>query len=97
MAWKIDGITPIEKTDREYLILLADELEKAVSNDNGQEGFIRISNELALILSKRMRDNRMKYIRLQQCGVILKIGQIVKRKHGAQNLGWKNLMLIRGR
>jgi hypothetical protein len=55
MAVNMDGITPIENTDKEYLILLANELEKAVSNDNGQEGFIRISNELALILAKRIR------------------------------------------
>lgn len=53
---KFDELKPIEKTDEEYLILMANELDRAVRNSEGHEDYIRISNELAIIWSKRLRD-----------------------------------------
>jgi hypothetical protein len=56
MAFNSDELQPKEYTDEEYLILLANELEKAVKNAEGHGDYIMISNELALIVAKRLRD-----------------------------------------
>lgn len=56
MTANLDGLVPKEMTDKEYLITFADELERAVKNAQNFEEYIKFSNELALIISKRLRD-----------------------------------------